>query len=268
MRKQKDSQIMWNEILAKLGEGKSQNSIASELGMTRGQFRYRLRKFMELQDLAQTETAAAATKSAGRADWVEKDDIYDSLFDEFWSGIRPVDRMTLLVKDASTLFVYWNVSDLRKRMIGEHFQTAWTSLPFFLQVYDVTDIYFNGYNAHSSRRIPVHPMADSWYLHGMEPGRHYLADFGTTSLYGQFFAILRSNTVEAPPAARPQRHEPSVKFGTLHTTNGNLPWASTGPSMEFPYPKQHFTPQIAQLDEPWRDQFDGYTLSGRKGGGK
>ncbi|HWJ02045.1 MAG TPA: DUF4912 domain-containing protein, partial [Verrucomicrobiae bacterium] len=67
-----------------------------------------------------------------------------SLQDEYWTRTRQTNRLVLLVKDPATIFAYWEVNDLRKRLIREHFQADWLELPFFLQLYDVTDIRFDG----------------------------------------------------------------------------------------------------------------------------
>ncbi|TCS75458.1 DUF4912 domain-containing protein [Effusibacillus lacus] len=227
-----------------------------------------------------------------------------TLFDQSWSRSWQTNRLVAMVKEPDTIFVYWELEDLRKRLISEHFQADWNSLPFFLQVYDVTHLGFNGYNANSTRRIQVHPLSDNWYIHNLEPGRHYQLDFGTTTLSGHFFAILRSNIVETPRFPPQYRMEPSVRFGTLHTrdhffdTCTSLPNTVTvhkypesqraNTSVPVPTkrtatptsvlevsmsetekhgePSNRMTTPEPVPDQPWGDQFDGYTLVGEKGG--
>lgn len=185
-----------------------------------------------------------------------------SLFDESWTRTWQTNRLVAMAKEPDTLFVYWEVTDLRKTLIGEHFQSDWASLPFFLQLYDITHIHFNGYNAHSTRRIPVHPLSDNWYIHGLEPGRHYQVDFGTVTLRGEFFAVLRSNIVEAPLRPFTRANKPSVRFGMPHWARehgGDRQALLYGPE-RLPVPVG--PRRIPEPNPPWLAGFDGYSLSG------
>lgn len=177
----------------------------------------------------------------------------DSLWDQSWTRTWQINRIVLLVKEAKTLYVYWEVSDLRKSLIAQHFCLDWVHLPFFLQVYDVTDIMFNGHNANSSRKMQVHPLSDNWYVHDVLPRRRYLVDFGTTTLEGHFFTILRSNIVESPPLPSDSRFEPSVRFGKVQRQLTPIQVSNTV--------------EKAPSDRPvWEEHFDGYTLVEKKRG--
>jgi|GEM_PF-6170850 len=121
-----------------------------------------------------------------------------SLFDESWQRQWKAPRMKLMCKNPTTLFVYWELTDWQRNLVAQHFQSQWHKLPFFLSVYDVTNVIFNGYNAHSVRTLAVHPDAQNWYIHSLNPGRRYLVTFGTTTVRGDFFAIVQSNTVQMP----------------------------------------------------------------------
>ncbi|MFC4767613.1 DUF4912 domain-containing protein [Effusibacillus consociatus] len=266
----KERKISWNQIISKLEAGESQSSIAKEYGMTRGQFRYRLKKYLEQQQkTVMRETAVTTTERKYVMNEINMEALDPSLFDESWSRNSQTNRLVVMVKEPTALFAYWEIEEIRKRAISEHFQSAWTSLPFFLQVYDVTHIRFNGYNPNSTHRIPVQPMSDNWYIHGVEPGRNYQVDFGTTTLHGHFFTILRSNIVETPPVSDSRRKEPFIRFGKLHTGNDQGLEVSNqseqaDPSFDF----QTAIRQTSVLDQPWENLFDGYTLSGQKGGSK
>jgi hypothetical protein len=198
----------------------------------------------------------------------------ESLFDESWKRHWQTNRLVLLVKEPTTIFAYWEVDEIRRKLISEHFQSDWSRLPFFLQLYDVTDILFDGSNAHSTRRIPVFPDSDNWYIHDVEPRRTYLLDFGTTTFHGNFFTILRSNVVTTPPEPTfrcPVSSVPAsfVQFGPLRRSqpepaqlyDGEGPAAQDslrrGLSVE---PKVPHAPKI-----PYADKFDGYgtTRQGR-----
>lgn len=182
---------------------------------------------------------------------------YDpSLFDETWKRTWNINRLTAMCQGPTTLFVYWEVSDQRKKLIGEHFQSDWASLPFYLQLYDVTHIEFNGYNAPTTR-IRVPPSSDNWYLHQLAPRRRYQVDFGTIALNNQFFAILRSNIAETPPQPLNHGYEPHVCFVPLRQNDNKL--QETGDALRFLAP---FGNRLAR----WEESFDGYRVLERKRG--
>lgn len=180
-----------------------------------------------------------------------------SLFDDSWRRSWMVNRLVLLVQAPTTLFVYWEVDDLRKQLISEHFQCGWTELPFFLQVYDVTDINFDGYNAHSMFRIQVHPLADHWFITGVQAERRYLVDFGTTTLAGKFFTVIRSNIEATPPTHYGRKFEPYLRFATWPKPAGKGATVSKKRTIREP-----------RLEYSWLSQFDGYTFVHAEGGHK
>jgi hypothetical protein len=173
-----------------------------------------------------------------------------SLVDESWHRNHGLNRLVAMVKEPRTLFAYWELNDSRKQLVQEHFRADWNQLPFYLVVHDVTDLHFNGTNAHDTIRIQVHPRAESWYVHGVAPGRRYQIDFCTQTLGGQLFTLLRSNIVETPPLPQDGAQEPRLKFGTIHQETPE-------------YLRAHdaqLVPATLQ-DEPWHDQFTGYNLT-------
>lgn len=199
---------LWDEVVRRLESGEKQATIAKELGLTLGQFRYRLRKFNH------------ANAGLSQADWVDgaEQPVLDrTLLDDSFERNWPLNRLVLMVKEPTCVFAYWYADEIRKNLVCGHFQSAWSQLPFFLQLYDVTDIHFNGDNAHSVRQIRVYPESDNWYIHHVEPRRRYMVDFGTTTLAGRFFTILRSNIVETPPDPHYRQYESYVQFGSRYS---------------------------------------------------
>jgi len=266
----------WKNMLDRIAGGESQSALAAASGLSIGQFRYRLRKHLEsMSALAETAAAreegraydeqAAAVETPEREpcqpqseaqDSLPRLEVDPSLFDESWH--RPVqsNALVLMVKEPRTLFAYWSVSDVRKDLVREHFQSPWEELPFYLQVYDVTDVHFDGTNAHDSQRIAVRHDHESWYLHDLQPGRRYLVDFGTTTWHGHFFTLLRSNIVQTPPDKQELRTEPSVRFGQVVPSGQRAKCEQIEGGELLPV-----------ADREWGGLFDGYTLSERKGGG-
>ncbi|GMA51132.1 hypothetical protein GCM10025857_24890 [Alicyclobacillus contaminans] len=134
-----------------------------------------------------------------------------------WKRHWNMDRLRLMVREPTSLFLYWEVSALKRQMVCEHFQCNWDHLPLHLQLHDVTDVFFPIQPAHSTVTLPVHPSSDNWYFHDVAPARRYLAQLCTTTRNGRFFALLQSNVVATPRLAASSA-EPSVGFRAVPST--------------------------------------------------
>jgi uncharacterized protein len=109
-------------------------------------------------------------------------------------------RLVLLPRDPQWFYSYWDVTN-------EHKQAARARGGLFLclRLYDVTDVIFDGTNAHAMWEQEVHELARNWYLHVPSPGRRYCLEIGYRGAEGQWLPLARSNTVPAPvdrPAER------------------------------------------------------------------
>jgi len=63
---------------------------------------------------------------------------------------------------------------------------------FIIRIYDVTDIIFDGTNAHGFFDLSVHSFSGKYYFTIDRPGRHYLAEAGFLLPGGIFHAAVRS----------------------------------------------------------------------------
>jgi uncharacterized protein len=109
------------------------------------------------------------------------------------------DRLHLMVRDASSLFAYWEISDRRRWLTARHLECDWSEAPKALRVYNVTSIQFNGHNAHSFFDISDISAASDWFIHGVSAGTTYIVDYGVfTSNRQQFIPLLRSNSAATP----------------------------------------------------------------------
>lgn len=108
------------------------------------------------------------------------------------------DMLQLMVRDAHTLHVYWEISNRKRWLCSQHFECDWGILPKVLRVYDVTAIYFNGSNANRWFDIETTPEARSWYIQPVQAGTTYLVDYGVYTIEHQFVPLLRSNAALTP----------------------------------------------------------------------
>lgn len=105
------------------------------------------------------------------------------------------DLLHAMVRDAHSLFVYWEISHRKKWLISQHFQCDWNEMPRILRIYDVTNIDFHGRNAHSYFDLNTPRERTNSYIYDIQSNTAYIVDYGTYSIENQFIPLLRSNTV-------------------------------------------------------------------------
>lgn len=107
-------------------------------------------------------------------------------------------RIVLMVRDADWLFAYWelqkDVADRARNTLSSQAEGIKT----ILRVYDVTDIIFNGCNAHKYFDVEVTGGARSWHIHTSETNRSFCVDIGFLAPDGTFRVLSRSNTAKTP----------------------------------------------------------------------
>lgn len=108
-------------------------------------------------------------------------------------------RIAILPRDPVWFYAYWEISaeaygDLRRKLGDKIFDgSRWA-----LRVYDVTEISFDGGNAHRYFDIFVDPKSDNWYVNVGEVNRSWCADIGLTTPDGRFISVARSNVLSMP----------------------------------------------------------------------
>lgn len=108
------------------------------------------------------------------------------------------DNIVTQVRDPFWLHVYWEVKsdsiEGLKIKLGPDFYDARMNL----RIYDVTDIIFNGTNAHNSFDIEVFENVSDWYVQLPASGRSWVIDVGFKLKNGTFIVIARSNVITTP----------------------------------------------------------------------
>lgn len=99
------------------------------------------------------------------------------------------DKLVLLPVNPKWVYAYWDFSSgLIQRLLAEK--------PV-LRLHDVTNIIFNGKNAHKTKEIQISSFAGNWYFNVDLSDADYLAEIGYYKS-GEFFPLLRSNLVRTP----------------------------------------------------------------------
>jgi len=108
------------------------------------------------------------------------------------------DKIVLQVRDPWWLHAYWEITHAAYQRLQERLRETFHSAKRVLRVYDISQIIFNGTNAHRFFDIEVSPDANNWYIDTAGPGRSWCTDFGLRLPNGEFITIVRSNTVHTP----------------------------------------------------------------------
>lgn len=108
-------------------------------------------------------------------------------------------KIVVLVRDPWWIFAYWEIRrDREEGIIRKIEKTSDSPQKSVLRVYDVTDVNFNGRNAHSSFDIDLKGLANNWYINVGNPSRSWVVDIGIVSKKGDFYLLARSNAVRTP----------------------------------------------------------------------
>ncbi len=108
------------------------------------------------------------------------------------------DEIILQIRDPWWLHSYWEVTLNTWAKLKQQFKDIFHSAKKTLRVYDVSQIIFNGKNAHKFFDIEINHDANTWYIDAAGPGKSWCVDFGLKLLNGEFITIVRSNTVQTP----------------------------------------------------------------------
>lgn len=108
-------------------------------------------------------------------------------------------KIVLLVRDPWWAFTYWEIRKEKEDEAIRKLESAGEKVQkSILRVYDITDVNFNGRNAHSFFDIDLKGLANTWYINVNMPDRAWIVDIGIVSNKGNFYLLARSNSVRTP----------------------------------------------------------------------
>jgi uncharacterized protein len=171
---------MINEIVQYRRHGMSFRKIAEKLNSTVGKVHYQWIK----HGMDDSKIELQTTK--------------DGITKQIETNIQPNKEsdsylVTQLVSNHK-LISNWEIATWQKKLSASYFDQINQEI-IILRLYDVTDIYFNGSNAHSSYEFRLKKDTTNWTIKGIKQGRSYLTEIGYKVNQNQYFPILRSNAV-------------------------------------------------------------------------
>ncbi len=107
-------------------------------------------------------------------------------------------RIMLFVRDPYWVFGAWDLHPHKSEETARKHNVNLSEFNIALRVYDVTDVEFNGLNAHKHFDVDVGMTKGSWYINVPEDDRYYVADVGLRNRRGDFYVMARSNVVGTP----------------------------------------------------------------------
>jgi hypothetical protein len=108
-------------------------------------------------------------------------------------------KIALLPRDTRWIYAYWEIDEAKKEKVKrKRGEKIFSRSSLTLRFYDVTDIIFNGRNAHRQFDVKVDSEIGNWYFQVPESGRTYLSEIGLLTEQGEFIPFARSNTVSLP----------------------------------------------------------------------
>jgi len=108
-------------------------------------------------------------------------------------------RAVLLPVEPYLLHVYWEVTSVELEKAKDQLGDEYGRSQAILRCYDVTNIIFEGTNAHSSFDVHIDLKAKNRYVNLWSPEKSYFVELGFKTEGGRFFPIARSNIAEIPP---------------------------------------------------------------------
>jgi hypothetical protein len=107
-------------------------------------------------------------------------------------------KLVILPRDPFWFYAYWEVkpetiNSLKSTLADKYSKSTWV-----LRVYDITDVNFDGTNAHKYFDLGINYESDNWYVNVKDANRSWLADLGLVTHEGEFVLVARSNIVKMP----------------------------------------------------------------------
>jgi len=134
-------------------------------------------------------------------------------------------KVVLLPVGPYTVHVYWEqLNPERQEAASKTFGQGFTQSQPVLRFYDVTNIVFDGTNAHGFFDIPVDLPSEHCYVHLWSAQKTYFVDIGWKDEQGRFFCAGRSNTAHTPSAwpAQGRTHLPGQSSNASYQRRNGL----------------------------------------------
>lgn len=108
----------------------------------------------------------------------------------------------------------WNVSSIKEYFVKEYFGNPFSSFRKAIRVYEISDLVFNGNNAHNHYEFIIRDEIQTWTIKNLQVDRSYCFEFGIKLSASEFFPLLRSEAIQMGGTKQEQNVELSSGFTT------------------------------------------------------
>jgi len=109
-------------------------------------------------------------------------------------------RVVLIPVEPYMVHVYWEVASDELEKAKDRLDDNDGRSQTILRFYDVSNIFFDGTNAHSFFDVPIELESRSRYVHLWSPDKSYFVELGLKTADDRFFPLVRSNVAKTPSA--------------------------------------------------------------------
>lgn len=145
------------------------------------------------------------------------------------------DKIVLQTRDPWWIHAYWELTEKTKERLREMLgEDVFFKSKKILRCYDVSNIIFDGNNAHRYFDIEIGDYTNNWYIDTGSPGTSWIVDLGLILPDNKFIPIVRSNVTSTPiphpsPITDEEWMSPEEVFARLYGAGLGLQIASPIP---------------------------------------
>lgn len=114
------------------------------------------------------------------------------------------DIIHAIVQSPTAVYVYWELSELSRKMLETHYHASFDSFRKEMRIIDVTLRDYEKGEVNRSYQFELPEMTNTWFVRPLMPNTTYIIEWGIQTIDGDFLPVLRSKPVETP------RDEPVV----------------------------------------------------------
>lgn len=177
------------EIVKLKNEGLTIKQISDELNLSFGKVQYHWNKYRKNKN-------EGSLSSTNYNEQKNQEPIADLV--QYRGHQLNIDQCKLMVQSPTTLFGYWQISQMKKNLVEHHLNGKWVELQKKIRIYDITAIIFNGHNAHRYHDFFISESCNEWFFNHLKSNRTYCIDVGVVTREKNFFSVLRSNPIDTP----------------------------------------------------------------------
>jgi len=120
---------------------------------------------------------------------------FRDLYDEYCES-----RVVLLPVEPYLIHAYWDVTSNDIEKAKQRLDDDYGQSQAILRFYDVTNIIYDGTNAHGFFDVDIDLKSKDWYVDLWSPDKSYFVDLGFKTGDGFFLSLARSSVVKTPCA--------------------------------------------------------------------